>query len=402
TRARTLRGIAGIADYAPLSDVADAVERTGRALMPDAPLAAAENELFRSAAAVLRRASDELRVGRVSSSQTDEVSRFVRAAAALQSRNATPETVVSIDSLFYADAGPHVVERRTPPVTPEQRFRQEIASRGEHVARLVNDARQARDEASRARVTRDLGDILRDIERLSVSFGAHQTAGFFGESSREANVLSSATLDRLDAGASILRNSDVPAVDDMERRLAMLERARRTPIASPTIADAPAADPRAGTQRSAPPATLYPPPHSSATASPPPAAVTPVIARASAPAAPSSFAPNILSTPAASSTPAVTLVPPSLRKAPATPTGRELHALLNQGIAAFAPLDLTPLVPPAPLDDDVIVPIESLLYRGTAALDRAIVLRDSMRARGMSGDDSLKELFDLLDLARSE
>ncbi len=39
TRVRTMRGIAGIGDFPPLADVADAVDRTARALMPDAPLA---------------------------------------------------------------------------------------------------------------------------------------------------------------------------------------------------------------------------------------------------------------------------------------------------------------------------------------------------------------------------
>lgn len=76
--------------------------------------------------------------------------------------------------------------------------------------------------------------------------------------------------------------------------------------------------------------------------------------------------------------------------------------MLDQGIAAFAPLDRAPLVPPAPIDEDEIVPIESLLYKGNAALDRAIHLRDALRAQGFAADDTVKELFDLLDLARSE
>jgi hypothetical protein len=46
--------------------------------------------------------------------------------------------------------------------------------------------------------------------------------------------------------------------------------------------------------------------------------------------------------------------------------------------------------------------VESLLYRGDAALERARILRDSLR-RGENNDpDALHELYDLLDLARSE
>jgi hypothetical protein len=45
-----------------------------------------------------------------------------------------------------------------------------------------------------------------------------------------------------------------------------------------------------------------------------------------------------------------------------------------------------------------VVPIDSLLYRGPAALERARTLRDSLRTDG-SSPESLAELFDLLDLA---
>jgi hypothetical protein len=57
---------------------------------------------------------------------------------------------------------------------------------------------------------------------------------------------------------------------------------------------------------------------------------------------------------------------------------------------------------PAPLDDDTVVPIESLLYRGESALARAISVRDEMRTRGTLDDAALSEIFDLLDLARTE
>ena len=49
------------------------------------------------------------------------------------------------------------------------------------------------------------------------------------------------------------------------------------------------------------------------------------------------------------------------------------------------------------------MPIESLLYRGRAALDRAVEIRDAMRRAGPPTDpDALEELFDLLELARAE
>ncbi|MGQ0539117.1 MAG: hypothetical protein ACT4R6_09250, partial [Gemmatimonadaceae bacterium] len=69
------------------------------------------------------------------------------------------------------------------------------------------------------------------------------------------------------------------------------------------------------------------------------------------------------------------------------------------------PLSRAPLVEPASLGDEDVVPIESLLYRGRAALDRALAVRDEVlrgRAGGTSTEAALAELFDLLELARRE
>jgi hypothetical protein len=82
--------------------------------------------------------------------------------------------------------------------------------------------------------------------------------------------------------------------------------------------------------------------------------------------------------------------------------GRELQELLSTGIAGFKLLDDQPLSQPVTLEDDVVVPIESLLYRGHSALRRAIDLRNEMRVRGVTDDEALSEIFDLLDLARAE
>jgi hypothetical protein len=50
-----------------------------------------------------------------------------------------------------------------------------------------------------------------------------------------------------------------------------------------------------------------------------------------------------------------------------------------------------------------VVPIQDLLYRGKAALARAIVVGESIKVAGMAPDqDALAELFDLLELATSE
>ena len=88
---------------------------------------------------------------------------------------------------------------------------------------------------------------------------------------------------------------------------------------------------------------------------------------------------------------------------PMTPTGRELKEFLDRGIETLGRLQDTPLREPALLPDETIVPIQELLYRGRAAVERARTLRDELRQRGGSPpQDVIDELYDLLDLALVE
>ena len=84
----------------------------------------------------------------------------------------------------------------------------------------------------------------------------------------------------------------------------------------------------------------------------------------------------------------------------ATPTGRELREFLDRGIETLDRLQDKPLRQPTPLPDETIVPIQDLVYRGRAAVERARSLRDELRQRGGSPpQDVIDELYDLLDLA---
>jgi hypothetical protein len=77
--------------------------------------------------------------------------------------------------------------------------------------------------------------------------------------------------------------------------------------------------------------------------------------------------------------------------------------MLASGIAGLRGLDEQPLSAGVEIPaDDEVVPVESLLYRGRSALLRAIQVRDAMRASSTPDVESLRELYDLLDLARTE
>ena len=73
---------------------------------------------------------------------------------------------------------------------------------------------------------------------------------------------------------------------------------------------------------------------------------------------------------------------------------------MDSAIAAFDSLSSERFADPVELGDDV-VPVDALLYRGQAALERAIELRDALRRTGGApAPEILEEIYDLLDLAR--
>ena len=81
----------------------------------------------------------------------------------------------------------------------------------------------------------------------------------------------------------------------------------------------------------------------------------------------------------------------------------ELGSLLDAGIAKLGALNTAPLVAPAPLPEQPAVPIDVLLYRGRAAIERCREIRDEVRSAGGPIDaETLGELFDLLDLALTD
>jgi len=395
TRARTMRGVAGIGDFPPLADVADAVERTARSLMPDAPLSDAEVELFRSAAEVLRRTSNRLRDNLPSEANPAEVARFARAVGALQQAPAPgDQPVVAIDQLFYADAGPHIVQRGTSPTTREQRLRGELTARAEHLRRLVHDARQSHDLAGRERAARQLRAALADVAQVAHSFGAAEISRFASDRSQDTEVLSPSSLDTIDAGAVVLL-APGGGQEEVTRRLRALL-TRHTP-AVPAPAVAPPAPPA-----TAPEEVKRPPAREVSKVAQAPVVSTPRPAPESTmtiePAVPSRREPPSIALRDGGSGGA----PGTVRRPPPTPTGRELQDLLQEGLAGLRSLDNEPLSLPARLEEDDIVPIDSLLYRGASAVRRAIEVRDAMQARGTSDEDTLQEIFDLLDLAQAE
>jgi len=364
-RVRALRGIAALKDLPPLADVADALETAAKTTMADGRgLSQQHIELYDASAHALRRAGRELRTTGRPDATAPEVRRFAAAALALQQQARDEEQVVAVSSLFFGDAGPHIVSRADrSPAALESRFRGEVTPLAEHLRRLVGDAKTATTSVGRERISHELRASLRVIRWTIESFGEPDASRFFASAAAESNILDPIVLSSIDAAGALVASPTIPLAN-LAARLGELGRANTVDRA---IA--------AGF------GPLDQPPR---TASPSQAA------RASSGVTPGTRPPR--------PTPVRTDVAVA-RKARPTPTGAELTQFLQSGIAGFNELDRTPLAPPAPLDDATLVSIDDLLYRGRAALERAIEVRDLIRLSGGNTDDALAELFDLLDLA---
>jgi hypothetical protein len=82
--------------------------------------------------------------------------------------------------------------------------------------------------------------------------------------------------------------------------------------------------------------------------------------------------------------------------------GRELHDALAMSLTGLDALNRAPLGAPIALTEETVIPIEQLLYRGRAALERARELRETLRGTAQPSPDQLQELYDLIELAATE
>jgi hypothetical protein len=255
--------------------------------------------------------------------------------------------------LFPDGGGENILHAEpNPPTTPAQRFKLEVVSQAEHLRRLVGDARRAADAPSRQRIGHELRGAVKSLARSAASFGETLIATSLSSLAEVAAALDPLALTGLDEAASLLTSrADAP----LAPRIAEIV-ARATPIRSATPISA----------------TL---------------AVVRKVERAATPMAPAAVvAARAASAPLA-----------------AAPSGATLHDMLGAGISGLASLDTTPLAEPAELEDDGVVPIQDLLYRGRAALRRAAQLGQSYRNAGSPPNaDELAELYDLLELAEAE
>ena len=350
-RVRALRGIASVKDHPALADVLESAEQTALPLEASGtPLSAERITLLSAAATVLRGIAAGIRSG-VGQAPAADIARFSTALEALQEQEIQQDRVIPIADLFYHDGGATVVEAAEHPVTtPDKRFRHDVIGHGEHLRRLVADARDARDELSRERLSRALHVELRQLRDAALSYGEHAVASIIEAQDKVAAILDPSSLNTLDKLASVLAAAGlegVPVIDRLGGLKTSPQRAAPTPTMTPLSTPRLEAEPR----------------HVPAATDLAGAMLTAAVSQA-------------------------------------TSAASRLGDLLDAGIKNLGALSYTPLSTPKIIDEHPPVPIEALLYRGRSAIERCVEIREAARRHGGTLDEDAKaELFDLLDLA---
>jgi chemotaxis protein histidine kinase CheA len=388
-RVRGLRGVAGVKEVAPLSEVLEATEESARGLESGSEQMSPEaRQLLEAAATYLRTLSSALRGGGDVNAASPERDAFFAAQDDWANQAGERERVVPIAELFYDDGGAGVVDPSpNPPTSASERFRLELVSLGEHLRQVVDAARGANDTVSVNRARRDLRGALRALQAAAASFGEREIAEFVASHAAAVDEPDFRGLATLDDLASLLAD---PGVGGERLRTRLREVAGDQEL---TIAVGSGSADESGvelTGRLTPMPSGRPVPPVPLPAFPPP---TPAIA----------------ATPPRSVTPPRAVTPPApivARETPARATNGSAGtaaSLIDSTIATLDRLSSNPFSQPVPIPEDAVVPIESLLYRGRAALDRAVEIRNEIRRAGTQADPvALEELFDLLELAQAE
>jgi chemotaxis protein histidine kinase CheA len=378
-----LRGIAGLADHPPLPELLEGVERAVAALIAHEGPSPHAADLFRAAAKAISRAAQEVASRGAADPEAPEAHEFSRRLATLLEVDAE---VVSIESLQYDDAGPHVVQRGTPPTGSAKLGALELVSHGEYL-------RQAADAMERS-----LSSVQREIRAhgLVGTFNSLATAGAgalgtalkeFGRVAREAVARGVAVANPKEFARHIREAGAILSGAAGDSETAMAQRLGAVTAAlGGAAATAPAAALAAPASQ---PAARRPPAPSAAMVRPKAAAGTAAGAPAAAGAA-SDEAPGLVGSYQRHDQliAALGLGSPSVEELLSGPPAWPLAAAAPAAAAA-----------------DGIVSITSLFYAGDAAVQRLTSLREQVRAilAGASPDgavlkDLVEEVFDLAEL----
>jgi hypothetical protein len=178
-----LRGLAALNDLPPLPDLLEGIERSIGELSRSSPVAATlVGELFQTAASAIAHAAREVAErGR----PDPEGAEFRKFAGLLMRFMESEPDVVPIDTLFHGDAGPHIVQRGTPPARPATLGRLELVSHGEHLRQAADSLERAPSPTQRELRAHTLAGTFRALGGAGGGVVAERVAEF-SQAAREA------------------------------------------------------------------------------------------------------------------------------------------------------------------------------------------------------------------------
>src|SRR5919107_771118 len=234
-RVRALRGIASVKDHPSLAEVLEATEHAAHPLeRGESRISSERLAVLGAAATVLRGIAAAMRIGSTLDPASPELARFASTLDAMQEKETEAERVVPISELFYQDGSPSVVQTApNPPTSPAERFRLEVVSQGEHLRRLVADARGARDDLARDRVRRALRQALRGLRQAAESFGERDVAEYVASHNDDVVRLDARALDSLDEIAAMLAQPATSPASLVARLRALQQEPPEKPAPSP-------------------------------------------------------------------------------------------------------------------------------------------------------------------------
>ncbi|HEX9729622.1 MAG TPA: hypothetical protein VGA37_14050 [Gemmatimonadales bacterium] len=369
-----LRGLASLADLPPMPDLLEGIERGIAEALRASTAPAGASETLDAAAKALSQVAREV----AADGKAEYESLAVRQFATMLSRLlGFDQAVPSIESLFFDDAGPHIVEPGAARGSAGPIDKVLLVAQGEHLKEVADQLTSAASLTSREFRVHGLAGTIRVLEGLAGSPPGDATA-------RLARALRAA----IATGVAV---NDC-ATFCMHLRNASAALASASASSDPEfigyindVAD----DIDAGAP-AVPISELAPEEPARSRPAPLPAAAAPTAA-----AAPrdTGAEPNDL---------VGTMLRYERLRDTLGPGDPSLDALVAGPVTAPVPAAAAVATPLAAAEQD-IVPITDLCYRGAAALRRAMSLRDQLlQAAGSSSDDATElilEVFDLVEIS---
>lgn len=153
-----LRGLAVLSELPPVPDLLDGIEQAIGELqrrhdpVPDAAL------LFNAAAKAVSRSAQEIATQGRANPDSAEAQDFAKRLGQLIEGDAVP-----IQSLYFNDQGPHVVEQGAAPSRPGRLGQVELVSHGEHLQKAADELERAQSQTQRALRTQALTPTFRAL-----------------------------------------------------------------------------------------------------------------------------------------------------------------------------------------------------------------------------------------------